>query len=236
MMTENEIAARMFPSMPRTAPAEIVPERTPDDIIADRLYRKPVEQNGLYPTMTAQQNPQPAPAPKQTEDKVVVTDPQADQLFGDDVWAGDLPSDEGYYPSMSSLFDAEMAEASSQGDMDLLDDLDDAREGLNQMFGEFTVGAAEAREICSLIATHTTRRLRSHTAESLHQAKLNGMNELKQHYGSRYDDALKAARRVSDEIAKVIPYYTKTVNDSGLGNDPRYIRKLVSAAHRKGWI
>lgn len=212
----------------------------------------------LYPSM--KQTPAPKPAassifssfaapsqpvqPVETEANRVVNQAReegkfsqlSDEQLGEHVYgskvpgAGDPLPDYGHL--MGGFFDSKEIEARGINDTDELQTIAEAREAINRVFIEHSIGGSEARQLMAVAKDYDSN---PRDPES-HEALANSTYEsLRQQYGSRTPQMIEGAKRVAGELCRKIPNLS-TLMDMGLASDPVFVRSMIFAARRKGYI
>lgn len=197
--------ARLNAMYPSMAPVQKAPKPELDALIADK-------RNGGAPLGAI-------------HDEIV-----AAAVYGLDSGEGDVVPD--YNPhGLNSFFDIRETAARSIKDDDELANLQTARTATNQAFKDYAVGPSRAAEIMSLAHRYDQG---TGVSDNIEAVNANVIGKLKAEFGSKTDKMLAGAKKVSDDLCRRIPGFSRIV-DNGLGSDEKFVRAMINAARKKGW-
>lgn len=143
---------------------------------------------------------------------------------------GDPPST--YEPVLRSFFDGKEHAARFEKDQLQIEALEATRTGVNEVLRSFEVGETGAKEILDLFNEYMDNPL---PEEAIEAEKSKTADALKKEWGHDMDKMVGAAKRVLQEAAKRIPNLMETVNQTGIGNDINFIRRLAFIGKRRGF-
>lgn len=211
--SDDQMAARMFPSMGNGQPAGGRTPLTGDDFLEQTLT-------------------QPEDGGKASPEISTLTDEQISaRMYGDDAGAGDPLADAASYDHITGdLLDSYEIEARGERDAAEIDTLARTRRGLNEAFHRYSVGASEAKEVMGL-ATEFFRNPKD--AESAEVERANTEAALQKKWGARYQTNVNAAKRVVADLNRRIPNFADKLDRSGLGNSQKLIETLARAGNRR---
>ena len=137
-----------------------------------------------------------------------------------------------YDPILNSFFEGREYMARFDKDELQIEALAATRAGANEVLRAFEVGETGAKEIFDTFNNYLEYPRSEETIEAM---TISTEQALKKEFGHDYDKMVGAAKRVLQEAAKKIPNLIETVNETGIGSDLNFVRRLVFIGKRRGF-
>jgi hypothetical protein len=157
------------------------------------------------------------------------TEQPSDSRFRDE-GEGDPP--ETYNDTLGSFFEGREHQARYDRGQDQIEALAQARKGANEVLTAFDVGGPGAKEIFNRVSEYMEH---PRSADEIEDGAQQAEAALKKEFGHDYQKMTNAARHVLKEAGKRIPGLTDMLNNTGLGNDVDFIKRLAHIGKRRGF-
>lgn len=195
--------------------------------------------NALFPSMGPVQRPttispaQAAVSAGKADGIAISSMPQETTglaRYGHDAGEGEPVADYTIH-GLDDFYEPLIKDARSIKDDDGVAMFQQAKEATNQAFKDYYVGPVRAKEIMML-----AKKYHAGTgSENLEAVNASVMAKLKAEEGTRTDKLLAGAQRVTNDLIKRIPGF-KEIVDKGLGSNETFIRAMINAARKKGYV
>lgn len=157
------------------------------------------------------------------------TEQPSDSRFRDE-GEGDPPTT--YDDTLNSFFGNREYQARYDQDELQIETLAQARKGANEVMTAFDVGGTGAKEIFNRVSEYMEH---PRSADEIEAGAQQAEAALKKEFGDDYQKMTNAARHVLKEAGKRIPGLTDMLNNTGLGNDVEFIKRLAHIGKRRGF-